>query len=112
MVFDAYRYKSKKIFMITIACVATGTAFNETYINNLKAMVARHCPVEYDFVVIDDNAVDNPTHSWWDKIELFKPGRFDNRVLYLDLDVVIDNPLTDILAYTDDFVIIDNFVPG
>jgi len=35
--------------------------------------------------------------GWWSKIELFRPGIFQGRVLYFDLDTVIKNEISDLV---------------
>lgn len=52
--------------------------------------------------------------GWWQKIQLFSPHQFfpEQRVLYLDLDVVIVGSLKNILKTDDAFVMIENFGPN
>ena len=77
--------------VITVVCVNVENYLGrgEEYVAKLRAMVARHLSLPHQFECI--------THSnkqgWWAKIDLFQPGRFSGRVLYLDLDSVIVGPL-------------------
>lgn len=76
---------------LTIACVNVGNYLGrgEEYVRKLRAGVQWHLSIPHDFVVIDQS--DKP--GWWAKIDLFQPGRFEGRVLYLDLDTVVVGPL-------------------
>ena len=44
--------------------------------------------------------------GYWSKIDLFQPGRFKGRVLYLDLDVTVKGNLDDLADYPAPFVIV------
>jgi hypothetical protein len=88
------------------------------YIDKLKASVARHLEAQHWFCCLrlDSEPVrseesgerGNPSPltphpspvfgGWFRKLEIFRPGRFTGRVLYLDLDSVIVGAL-DPLAY-------------
>jgi len=50
--------------------------------------------------------------GWWAKIELFKPGRFGGRVLYLDLDTLLLGPLDDIIDYNAEFALAPDGAPN
>lgn len=83
--------------MITVVCVNVGNYLGrgDEYVRKLRAMVARHLQPPHRFECITRS--NKP--GWWAKIDLFQPGRFSGRVLYLDLDSVIVGPL-DALADT------------
>ena len=83
---------------LTVACVQVGNYLGrgEEYVRKLRAGVQWHLSIPHDFVVIDQS--DKP--GWWAKIDLFQPGRFDGRVLYLDLDTVIVGPLEPVVERT------------
>ena len=68
-------------------------------------MVAQHMSQPYRFVCVDDS----PLPGWWAKIDLFKPGRFTGRVLYLDLDVTVGGPLDDLADYPYPFCAIRDY---
>lgn len=80
--------------MITVACVNVGNYLGrgEEYVARLRAMVARHLSLPHRFECI--TASNKP--GWWAKIDLFQPGRFTGRVLYLDLDTVIVGSLDEL----------------
>lgn len=104
--------------MLTVACVCVGEKYPPAYVQVLRAMVARHLALPHDFVCLTDRpeAFDGlgcirvEPRGWWSKIELFKPGRFPWRVLYLDLDVVVTGSLADLAAR--DGIIDDWNLPG
>ena len=81
---------------LTVACVNHGDYLGRghEYVRRMKSMVARNLAQPYEFVVLQD---EGSYGGWWSKIELFRPGRFKGRVLYLDLDSVAVGPL-DLLA--------------
>lgn len=61
----------------------------------LRAGVDRHLAEPHEFVCIRESA----KQGWWAKIDLFEPGRFTGRVLYLDLDTVIVGNLSQLVAH-------------
>jgi hypothetical protein len=74
-------------------------------------MVARNLPLEHQFVCLTNTKVPVDSiplkHNWpgyWSKIELFRPGIFTGRVLFLDLDVLVLDDLTTIVNYPSRFV--------
>lgn len=106
---------------VTVACVKQGTLYGPDYVNILRAMVGRNLHKLHRFVCLTDDpsgldegietiALTENLPGWWSKLELFKPGQFEGRVLYLDLDVVVTGAL-DRLAETDG-IIKDWHVPG
>ena len=91
--------------MLTIACVLkTGYwklskikgEYRPEHVARLRDMVAQHLTLPYQFVCLSDIEVPcqriplaHDWPGWWSKIELFRPGIFPARVLYVDLDVTI-----------------------
>ena len=89
--------------MLTVACVLSeGPTYNRSHVSRLERMVAEHINQPYRFICLDDS----PFPGWWAKISLFQPGRFDGRVLYLDLDVTVTGNLDDLADYPWPFAII------
>lgn len=83
--------------MLTVACVEWGNYCGKgrRYVDNLFAGVLLNLHTPYRFVCLTDDpdrhAVDTirltpGATGWWNKLELFRPGLFEGRVLYLDLD--------------------------
>jgi hypothetical protein len=95
--------------MITVACVKWGAKYPARYANVLRAAVARHLARPHRFVCLTDDpsgldagiearALSPGRVGWWNKLELFRPGQFEGRVLYLDLDSVIVGDLAPLAA--------------
>lgn len=80
---------------LTVACVNHGDylGMGSRYVKTMRAMVERNLSLPFEFVCLTDIG-DFP--GWWSKIELFRPGRFKGRVLYMDLDSVITGPLDEL----------------
>jgi alpha-N-acetylglucosamine transferase len=75
-------------------------------------MVSRNLPVPHRFVCLSNVNVPCEriplTHNWpgwWSKLELFRPGIFKGRVLYIDLDSIIIGDLSPLVDYPGAFVI-------
>jgi len=73
----------------TVVAVQWGNYLGRSieYIDKLRAGVARHLLASHWFVCL--RLDDSPLSGWWKKLEIFRPGRFTGRCLYLDLDSVI-----------------------
>lgn len=107
--------------MLTVACVFVRghVAFSTEYVERLYSMARRCIARDFEFVCLTDQPKRMPkgvraveiqtpklgTKGWWAKIELFKPGRFGGRVLYLDLDVLLLGKLDEIIDYKADFAL-------
>lgn len=105
--------------MITVACVYWAGRFRgreaiytPEWVGKLRNMVRQNLPVEHRFVCLTNSRVPcekiplkHNWPGWWSKIELFRPGLFENdRVLYLDLDTVIFKDLTPVVDFQSEFV--------
>lgn len=106
---------------LNVVCVWWGDLYPVHYVENLRDMISRHLTVPYEMFCITDRLVtpEGITHmpcqsqeGWWQKINLFKPGLFEGRTLYFDLDVVITNSLDPIAKSEGDLVMIENFGPN
>lgn len=98
---------------LTVACVWVkgNVPFSLQYVVTLRRMVARHLSIPHRFVCLTDRRtripgietihVESPKRmfGWWSKIELWKPGRFEGRVIYLDLDTLVVDSLDPILTF-------------
>ena len=92
--------------MITVACVKWGRKYDSTWVLKLRSMVARNLSVPHKFVCFTEIPVEgvecrplpSDLPTWWSKVGLFRPGLFDGDVLYLDLDVVICEPIDGMVA--------------
>lgn len=99
--------------MITVACVLrSGGCYTPEYVRRLREGVEKHLPVPHTFVCLSDVDVpgriplENDWHGWWAKIELF---RLRGKVLYFDLDTVINGDLTEIATYPHKFTMLRDF---
>ena len=90
---------------MNIACVLSGGIYNRSHVERLEGMVAEHLSQPYRFTCLGGS----PFPGWWAKISLFEPGRFEGRVLYLDLDVTITGDLDDLANYPAPFAIIKDW---
>ena len=90
--------------MLDVVCVLRPggkVGYDSTWVHKLRDAVARHLHRPYRFQCITDAEVDcerielDPGHhGFWNKLQLFKPGRFTGATLYLDLDTVICADIT------------------
>lgn len=111
-----------------VACVwCKGPANYELrHVLALRSMVERHLSIEFDFVCLTDHEdatealrsegicpvlVAPNVPGWWQKIKLFDPSMWGGteRILYLDLDVVIVGDLRKFFAAAHHTVAIANF---
>jgi hypothetical protein len=106
--------------MLTVACVWVNghLPYPVEYVEKLHAMAERSTDHVFRFVCLTDQpkkvpatmqAIEipnpNPMKGWWSKIELFNPGRFIGRVLYLDLDTLIVGNLDAIIDFPSEFAL-------
>lgn len=112
---------------LTVATVQVGNyeKRGQEYLAKLYDGVRRNMPrdVTLACVCITDDATLLPPGvrakappfgltGWWNKLVLFKPGMFEGRVLYLDLDMIVRGDLTDFANYAGNFAILrDPFFP-
>jgi len=87
-------------------------------------MVERYLKREHRFVCLTDRPRELPDwietapakcpqgcKAWWAKTLLFKPGQFECRVLYLDLDVLVVADITEIVDYPAPFALAPDASP-
>lgn len=105
--------------MLTLACVLrSGGEYEERHVERLMRQVEGRLSAPYRFVCLSDATVLCERiplvmgwPGWWSKIEMFRPGLFDDRVLYLDLDVMVVGALDDLAFHPGPFVISHDFIP-
>ena len=114
----------------TLACVMVRgkrRKYSPKYVHRLRQMVGRHTDRPFRTVCLTDQPDDMPegveavripglgeddARGWWRKMYLFHPGMpFGDRVLYLDLDVLVVGDLAPIIDYPADFAIAPDSAP-
>lgn len=101
--------------MITIACVEHGDYQKRgaEYVRKLKAAVHRNVACEHRFVCLTDDPKRHPgvdcqmlpsrerdgLSGWFAKVYCFTPHRFEGRVVFLDLDVLVTGSLDELAAH-------------
>lgn len=108
-----------------VACVYTGQKYTTDYVLKLQSMVARNLGHKHQFVCFTDSkafynnpdiiTIDAPIKiaDSWAKIGLFKHNPFfqeGDKILYLDLDVVIINNMHNLIVGKRGFWIIKDWV--
>ena len=92
--------------MLTVCCVKWGKKYGPEYVEILRDMVKRNLGMQHRFVCLTDDPdgvscetmpLPGNLHGWWNKLYLFKPGLFEGRILFLDLDVCIVGPIEKIV---------------
>lgn len=111
--------------MTTFVCVYTpGEKFYGDYVTKLYAHVRKNTPTGVQFVclsdaddvldtIIDMKPLIHGFPNWWSKIELFRPGLFEGRVVYFDLDTLILKDLTQFIevCHSEEFMMLRGFNP-
>jgi hypothetical protein len=104
--------------VLTVACVLrSGGEYRPEHVQALREQVARWLPLAHDFVCLSDMGDGDPMwipcptpfRGWWAKMEMFAPGLFSGRVLYLDLDSVVVGDLSEIASYAGPFAMLSDF---
>ena len=74
----------------------------------MKAAVKYWLKTPHEFVCMTDDPIEGVTcvpftapelETWWSKVNLFAPGLFPGKNLYLDLDVVLTGPIDPLLQH-------------
>ena len=99
--------------MLTVACVyKPGGGFTDDYVRKLKVSVSEHLQTPHRFVClttanrfknIETIALTKNRIGYWNKLELFRNDLFDGPVVYLDLDTMIVDDVTEIFTYPHEF---------
>ena len=112
---------------LTIACVLVRghVDFRPIYVERLRSMVARYVDRPFRFVCLTDQPKSMPhgvegieipspgrLKGWWSKVNLWRPGLFEGRVLYLDLDVLLVSPLAPVIDYPARFALVPDGAPN
>lgn len=109
---------------LTVVCVlwegnfrTRNYTFNWVY--KLKRMVVRNLTIPHNFVCLTNTKSKTPDidglhilplinnwPGWWSKVEIFRPGLFEGRILYLDLDMLIIDNIDEFANQTSPFVLL------
>lgn len=99
---------------LTVACVfKTGGVYTAEYVERLREGVAASLRLPHRWVCLSDDPcgthelIDN-LPGWWSKLEVMALPPSFGRVLYLDLDTVINGDLTP-LAEVDELTLLKDF---
>lgn len=117
--------------MLTVACVLSEgpkRTYDASHVERLMCQVDGHLSVPYRFVCLTNMDVspsvpnvrqrmpaceniplERDWPGWFAKIELFRPGLFTGRALYLDLDVTVVSSLDQIANHPSPFVAIKDW---
>lgn len=92
--------------MLTVALVCVpGGSYNYNHVDRLIKQVRSNLTIPHTFNITW--ITDKP--GWWSKINLFAPGKFEGRVLYLDLDITIVDKIDDIVNIDAPFAAIKDY---
>jgi hypothetical protein len=117
--------------IVNVVCLKWGSAYGPEYVNHLYNMVSRNLSLPFRFICLTEQSEDilpeveifplpefqEPPWEYarfcsaWRKIALFKPGlaNMHGKVLFLDLDVVITQPIDVLFSYSEKLTIIENW---
>lgn len=105
--------------MLNIVCFKWGNKFSAEYVNKLYNAVERHITVPHSFTCFTDDPTGvicrtepflHSLSSWWYIIGLFnEKHNFKGKVLYMDLDTVIQDNIDHIISLDVDFAITEDF---
>ena len=93
---------------ILVLCILrSGGVYTPEYVERLKEGVEKH--IGGRFACLDDQGIGFPLKhhwpGWWSKIEAF---RFTGKVLYIDLDTIIQGPFD--VSHLGGFVMLQDFL--
>lgn len=105
--------------MITVVTLyrTGGPVYSREWVWALKRGLNRHLS-NFDFKVLtDDPTVEHYWRvplihgwpGWFSKVELFRPGLFTGRVLYMDLDTLPVGDLSELASYDGPFAMLSDF---
>lgn len=97
---------------VTVACVLwygdfRKRGYTSVWVERLKNMVERNLHIDHDFVCLSNIDIQNinvipledDLKGWWSKLEIFKGHLPNDKILYLDLDLLILKDLEPFLNY-------------
>lgn len=109
---------------IGVTCVWWGDQYPISYVEKLFNMVERNLSVPHVFYCVTPHKkvpdgvtrLDPPRSGkgWWQKVNHFHPGiyAYEERMLALDLDIIIERSLDLLVSMIDSFCMIENYGPN
>jgi hypothetical protein len=109
--------------MIQIICIKWGAKYSSEYVNRLYWGIVRNTTKRFSFTCYteDPKGIQSSeikiepipyfTGDWFSKIGLYNQELYhaEDQIFYFDLDTVITGDLDDILSYSGDFIILQDF---
>jgi hypothetical protein len=97
---------------VNIVCVYhPGNGLTDEYVYRLQAGVEQYMQAPYRFVCLTTRTLDGVecvplqrgNKGWWNKLEIFRKGLFAGLTVYLDLDSIVIDDVTDMFTYPHEF---------
>lgn len=102
--------------MTVVGVLRSGGDFDPRWVRALMRGVDLHlkghrfvCLTDWHFDGCTTYLLEHDWPRWWPKVELFRPGLFEESVLYLDLDTLAVGDLSEIASYSGPFATISDF---
>jgi len=91
--------------MITVACVLKESkVYSKDWVYKLKRSIDKNLQMPHRFICLSNVPLDceyifldQNMEGWWNKMQLFKPNLLVEETIYFDLDVIISNPLDELI---------------
>jgi hypothetical protein len=99
--------------MITVTCINWGTLYGPEYVQRLKSSIERNSTVPFRFVCLSDKKIPGVEtieltpgyETWWNKLQVLDPSKdLGNRIVNLDIDLIIVDNIDWLLTYNGDFM--------
>lgn len=111
---------------LTVCCLKQGKKYGSEYVNILYNMVRRNLTLPHDFICHTDDdtgitpavecyPIENGLTGWWGKINFYQErplGVETDRILFLDLDMVITGSLDDLVRFPSHHAMIRDYPEG
>jgi hypothetical protein len=106
---------------ITVCCLKQGTKYGADYVNKLYRGVLANLRRPFDFICYTDDPTGVNCQTmpllceepgWWGKMGFYQedlPGVMTEKILFLDLDVVITGILEPVIDFDSDFAMVKDY---
>ena len=103
--------------LTVVSVYKPGGGFSDDYVTRLRDGVKEFCSAPHKFVCLTNKNLEGieciplleNRVGYWNKLEVFRKGLFAGPVVYLDLDTIIINDVTDVLTFPHRFTAGYNF---